>query len=331
LHQNKQNSDSEPTEHQKRASVFIQAVERILHVIFRLLVRRGVGMVTVAEVAKRAMVKGAADVAQEQGLPGTTRRLAVYTGLPHREVERQCKSIEASVDLSEPKFLAITRLLTTWHLDRRYVLTNHLVEVPLELSFESNDSLSFKRLVEECAPELDAKELLEELVRTNHVAINPDTGFLHPTTRFYIPEPFEATDSERFGRMVPAYLTTLEINSRKEGPGKGHFERHVSADFPISPEDEKRFADKVRELGKKSLLDLDEFLAELKPVPENGRRVGTVIFYYVMTDGSASPGGPEETSNKNDGEDPGVETEGSADDDSSVIDTLNFKKPRGRK
>jgi hypothetical protein len=284
------------------------------------------------ELLRRAFLEGAADVAAEQGLPTiTSKRLQQYTGIPRAEVERLRKAVAANMDFSEAKFEAVTRLLTTWHLDHRYVL--QFLDTPRELPFagvESAAAPTFTGLVAECAPQLDAKELLEELVRISAVLIVPETNLLRVVTRAYIPEPFAATDSERFGRRLANYANTLDINSRKKGPGLGHFDRHVTADFALSPEDENRFHALARQKCQAMLEELDGVLRGMQPVTENGRRVGTTIFYYVETDvilppvGGASSDKSIKTSNT---------TADDSDDggDADVIDTLTFVRTRGER
>ena len=61
-------------------------------------------------------------------------------------------------------------------------------------------------------------------------------------TRAYIPEPFTATDSETFGNSIANHLETLDVNSKKAGPGLGRFDRYVRADWAISPEHEAEYA-----------------------------------------------------------------------------------------
>jgi hypothetical protein len=332
LNQNKQNTLGD-TEHQKRAADFIRAVERVLRGICRLLVRRGIGVASGVELMKRAILQGAADVAAEQGLPVTAKRLQLYTGIPRGEIERLRATIASNVDLSEAKFAAISRLISTWHLDRNYVL--QFLDTPRELPIADDDGQpSFTGLFAECFPQYtaqqaaeEAKGLLEELVRINAVMIVPETNLVRLLARAYIPEPFQATDSERFGRRLANYVDTLDINSRKAGPGLGHFDRHVSADWPISREDEAEFHAYARQLCQETLEKLDTYLRSKAPVPENGRRVGTTIFYYVETDVNAHVINGDDT----------VETKSSAsadkkaieslsvDDETDVIDTLTFR------
>jgi hypothetical protein len=332
LNQNKQNSlAGTDIQHQKRAADFVRAVERVLRPICRLLVRRGIGIINAIELLKRAYLQGAADVAAEQGLPVTPRRLQLYTGIPRAEVERLRSTVAANVDLSEDKIAAVSRLLTMWHVDHRYVLP--FVDTPRELPLDGDDEApSFATLAKECAPQFNPKELLEELVRANAVLIDPDTNKLHVVARTYFPEPFSETDSERFGAMLSAYAITMDCNTRKAGPGLGRFDRHTTADFSISLEDEEEFHRLVRTEGQKTLELLDAWLAGRERAPESGRRPGAAIFFFahtdVQADGTEEQGAPR-------GDTPETVTKKTLDDggdnDDAVIDTLTFRFIRGKK
>ncbi len=324
---NNQNTVSGSSDTQERASEFVRAVERVLRPIARMLVRRGIGFGTVIELVKRAFLAGAADVVQEQGFPVTAGRLQMHTGLPRAEVERIRRALESSVDLSESRFFKVTRLLTTWHLDRRYALP--FVDTPRDLPIENSGSgESFYGLVRECAPGVDPGELLEELVRIGAMRIHPDTGRAHLLARAYIPEPYEITDSERFGRMLGQYALTLDINSRRKGSELGRFDRHVNADFAISEADEAEFHQKCRELGQKLLETLDQWLSSRDRSFENGRRVGLGIFHFVETDVNAKRGDSNIDGKSPDAHED-VTKKGDDDDESNVIDTLTFT--RGKK
>jgi hypothetical protein len=205
-------------------------------------------------------------------------------------------------------------------LDHRYALP--FIDTPRDLPISGSEGeLSFYGLVEECAPGVDPKELLNELVRADQVRIHPDTGRVHLRARAYIPEPFDIPDSERFGRMLGHYALTLDINSRKEGPGKGRFDRHVSSDFPISEEDQAEFHRLCREEGQKLLETLDRWLSGRRRVAENGNRVGLTMFYFVETDVNTADERTEASTVSKDADIPAYE-------DDNVIDTLTF---RGKK
>jgi hypothetical protein len=325
LSQNKQNT-AEGSREQEQATAFFRAVELVLRPICRMLVRRGFTIHNVVELVKRAFLAAAADVVKEQGFPVTEKRLSIYTSLSLAEVARLRGDLAASVDLSETKLAKITRLFTAWHLDPRFTI--QFVDTPRALAVTEREGLpSFQALVQEFASGLDYEQLLEELCRMGAVSIQQETGLVHLNVRVYIPEPFDRADSERFGKMLSSYAVTLDVNSRKKAPGLGRFDRSVSADFAISAEDEAAFHLLVREDGQKMLEKFDAWLAARPRAAENGRRPGTVIFFYVETDvqSDARVSAVDDT-DRTDGLDRTNTIRGSSsDDEANVIDTLTFQ------
>jgi Family of unknown function (DUF6502) len=326
LNQNKQNT-APGVRDQEQASAFFHAVELVLRPICRMLVRRGFTIHNVVELVKRAFLAGAADVIKEQGFPVTEKRLSIYTSLSLTEVSRLRGDLAASVDLSETKLAKVTRLFTAWHLDPRFTI--QFVDTPRALAVTEREGLpSFQGLVEEFATGLDYKQLLEELCRLGAVSIQQETGLVHLNARAYIPEPYDRTDSERFGRMLSAYAVTIELNSRKKAPGLGRFDRYVCADFAVSAEDEAAFHQLVREDGQKMLEKFDGWLAARPRVAENGRRPGVAIFFAVETDVSqdSRPVVVEDTGRANESDTTNsTAKESGSDDDANVIDTLTFR------
>lgn len=325
MSQNKQNT-AEGSREQEQATAFFRAVELVLRPICRMLVRRGFTIHNVVELVKRAFLAAAADVVKEQGFPVTEKRLSIYTSLSLAEVARLRGDLAASVDLSETKLAKITRLFTAWHLDPRFTI--QFVDTPRALAVTEREGLpSFQALVQEFASGLDYAQLLEELCRLGAVSIQQDTGLVHLNARAYIPEPYDRADSERFGRMLTSYAITMDVNSRKKGPGLGRFDRYVSADFAISAEDEAEFHQLVRQDGQKTLEKFDAWLSARARVAENGRRPGAVIFFYVETDVQADTraSAADDAGRTIDPDRTSSTKENVGDDDATVIDTLTFK------
>jgi hypothetical protein len=325
LNQNKQNT-VDGAQEEEQASAFFHAVEMVLRPICRMLVRRGFTVHNVVELVKRAFLAGAADVIEEQGFPVTEKRLGIYTSLSLAEVGRLRGDLASSVDLSETKLAKVRRLFTAWHLDSRFTI--QFVDTPRALVISKRDGTpSFEGLVNEFANGLDYKQLLEELCRLGAVSIQQETGLAHLNARVYIPEPYERTDSERFGRTLSSYAVTLEGNSRKKPQTLARFDRRVSADFAISAEDEAAFHQLVREDGQKALEKFDAWLAARPKAAENGRRPGAAIFFYVETDvqTDAREDANDDADRSNEPQITDTTKESTSDDDAGVIDTLTFK------
>jgi hypothetical protein len=298
----------------RRGSVKLaNAIEHLFVPIARALVRSGATAAEAIESIKRSYVVATAEYFHERGWPVTTARLQVFTGMTHSEVSRIQQDLASAKDVEPSKFNQIIRLLTTWHLDARYAMP--IVGDPRDLLIVggSRNDPSFEMLARECAPFLNSNELLSELERVGAVRINPDTNRVHVLSRTFVPEPYDEASIERFGRVVRALAETLDRNFRKSGPGKGRFERNVSADFAISAEDEAEFDALLRTSAQKFLEDLDAWLSKRKRVPEHGRRVGVEVFHFIET------GVMDDSKLVDGGESSG------ADSEPEEIDTLTFQ------
>lgn len=257
-----------------------RAVEVLLEPIARMLVRQGIGGNSAVEIVKRAYVAATMNVLKERKQPITLARLKIFTGFPGREIERLQGQLDSAVAVEPSTFDQVTKLLTTWHLDDRYSL--QFGGTPRELRVaRARDEYTFESLAEECAPTINAKELLKELVALGAVQLSEDTKRVRPVARAYLPEPLSRAATERLGRMVRNFTETLDCNFQTQEPEARRVDRHVSADFAISSEAENEFRLMARKEGQALLESLDSWLQQQEPATENGKRVGVVVFQYV--------------------------------------------------
>lgn len=299
-----------------------RALQTLFVPLARLLVRTGFNASGAMESIHRAYVEAATEYFAERRWPVTPARIAVFTGLTRHQVEQVQNDLLRSAEIEPSKFNQITRLLTTWHLDSRYVMP--MLGEPRDLPFAAGPKeLSFRSLARECAPYLDPQELLDELLRLGAITIHSESPdeedgvseserrmLVRVHHRAFVPEPYDGTAIERLGRIFAALAETLDANFSKKGTSAERFERNVNADFAISAADEEAFSALARQLGQKVLEELDAWLAARRRSTENGRRVGVEIFHFVETDVSDSPEGTGEE----------------ASPEPSVIDTLSFLK-----
>ena len=156
-----------------------RAIEVLLEPIARMLVRQGIGGNSAVEIVKRAYVRATINVLQERKQPITPARLKIFTGFPAREVERIQAQLESAAPVAPSSFDQVTKLLTTWHLDDRYSL--QFGGTPRELKVNAaRDEYTFASLAEECAPTINASELLKELVALGAVQLSEDTRRVRP-------------------------------------------------------------------------------------------------------------------------------------------------------
>jgi hypothetical protein len=254
-------------------------LQTVLQPFARMLVRRGIGARTVAEIAKRAYVAATIDVLNERELPVTPARLSVFSGLTRREIDQAQQSLSApdfqATDLSE-----LSSLLTTWYEDSRYSVA--FTGTPSELDFDGPPNKpSFTRLVRECAPKHSPKDVLSFLVNTGAARVNEESGRIQAGSRAFISEPYSEAAVRRFERMVRNLIDTFYSNFQTiDGPQR-RFNRNAIADFPLNPGSEEGFRQHVQVEGQRFLESLDKWLKAQEPGEDNGRRVGVALFHFV--------------------------------------------------
>ncbi|MGB6604169.1 MAG: DUF6502 family protein [Steroidobacteraceae bacterium] len=304
-------------------------LQTVLQPFARMLVRRGIGARTVAEITKRAYVAATIDVLHERELPVTAARLSVFTGLTRREIE------QAQQSLSEPDFQAtdlseLSSLLTTWHEDSLYSVA--FTGTPSELDFEGPaNKPSFSRLVRECAPNHSPKDVLSFLVGTGAARINEESGRIQAISRAFISEPYSEAAVKRFERMVRNLIDTFYSNFQTVDGPQRRFNRNAIADFPLTPGSEEAFRQHVQVEGQRFLEALDKWLKAQDPAEDNGRRVGVALFHFVEPRERGETG--SDTSAANAAQPSGGGTaqyEHTSTDqpNQDVIDVLNYQGPK---
>jgi hypothetical protein len=268
-------------------SSLLGAYRRILRPLIRILIRYGVGYEAFAEVSKSIFVESA----QADFIPNdreiTAARIAMLTGLPREEVERQQAILTSGNLIPRGTLTQIMHLLVGWHSDARFTGPYGL---PLDLSFRSKEAPSFVELAKSYAPNVEPEALLDELVRAN-VVEKTAAGKLKVLARAYIPDSLHTDWLERLGKVVCNFLGTLETNMEKARRGAGRFERIVYADEGLSPEALKQFDKLLRERGQQLLVELDNWLSAQAPPKEGADseseqriKTGVGIYHYIETD-----------------------------------------------
>jgi hypothetical protein len=265
-----------PTE----ADALAEAIESLFQPLARMLVRQGIGARSTLELVKRAYVSATIDVLKERGLPTTTARLSVFTGLTVREIEHITGSPGKTSDPRPNPLTSLAAVLSAWHEDSRYAFT--LAGTPYELDYDaSSGKPSFVALAREFAPGQEPKELLQELIRGGAVRINPETNRIQAMSRAFIAAPYSRASSKHFEGLLRNYTETLYRNAQTPDAASRYVDRNVIADFAIDAEAEEAFRMVVRATAQPFLESLDKWLQEQSPAPENGRRVGVAIFGFL--------------------------------------------------
>jgi Family of unknown function (DUF6502) len=274
---NNQNIELAPT---SDADALADAIESLFQPLARMLVRQGVGARTTLEFVKRAYVSATIDVLKERGLPTTTARLSVFTGLTSREIDNITSSAGKTGDPAPNSLTDLAALLTAWHEDSRYAFT--LAGTPYELDYDvSTGKPSFTALAREFAPGRKPADLLQELINGGAARINPETNRIQAVSRAFITEPYSRASVKRLELLLRNLTETLYTNFQTPDAAARRFDRHVTADFAIDADAEEAFRTTVRANAQPFLESMDKWLQEQPPAAENGRRVGVAVFGFV--------------------------------------------------
>ncbi len=251
--------------------------------LVRILLRQGISYAEFSEVAKAVYVEVALKDFKVSGRRATRTRIAVMTGLTRKEVKRVIdEAVKERFEL-KTSFNRLGRVLVGWHTDADFTGPYGM---PLELEYETGNpnEPTFSVLVKRHSGDMSPRSILDELVRVGAIR-ETEVGWFRVMRREYIPEAQGAHTFERTGVVVRNFVNTVEFNMTKLAPGKGRFERHVTADDGIRREDLPKFDHYLRERCQVLLEEIDNWLAGLpKPDPEKGDDVihtGIGIYHYM--------------------------------------------------
>jgi hypothetical protein len=251
--------------------------------LVRILLRQGISYAEFSEVAKAVYVEVALKDFKVSGRKATRTRIAVMTGLTRKEVKRVIdEAVKERFEL-KTSFNRLGRVLVGWHTDADFTGPYGM---PLELQYETGNpnEPTFSVLVKRHSGDMSPRSILDELVRVGAIR-ETDIGWFRVMRREYIPEAQGTHTFERTGVVVRNFVNTVEFNMTKLAPGKGRFERHVTADDGIRREDLPKFDHYLRERCQVLLEEIDNWLAGLpKPDPEKGDDVihtGIGIYHYM--------------------------------------------------
>lgn len=251
--------------------------------LVRILLRQGISYAEFSEVAKAVYVEVALKDFKVSGRKATRTRIAVMTGLTRKEVKRVIdEAVKERFEL-KTSFNRLGRVLVGWHTDADFTGPYGM---PLELQYETGNpnEPTFSVLVKRHSGDMSPRSILDELVRVGAIR-ETEIGWFRVMRREYIPEAQGAHTFERTGVVVRNFVNTVEFNMTKLAPGKGRFERHVTADDGIRREDLPKFDHYLRERCQVLLEEIDNWLAGLpKPDPKKGDDVihtGIGIYHYM--------------------------------------------------
>ena len=281
-----------------------EAYRALLRPLIRILIRSGVTATEATDLVKLAYVDAArSDEFQLAGRQSSDTRVAILTGLTRKEIKRlrdERDSNGLGTNLSR-----IGRLIAAWNQDPDFTGPYGL---PLAIPFSSpkgSSEPSFAELVDRHAPDIAAKEMLEELVRTGLAGVDDD-GLIRNSGRTYIPSNLDPAAIERLGRIVGRLANTLDFNNEIQEADLKRFERDVTTDVGLSESQYRQFRIYLKSKCQELLVTIDNWLAnqegrfktELERTSGAQRKITTGIGIFHFLEEDESSGGFEQAGSK---------------------------------
>jgi hypothetical protein len=259
----------------------LAAYKRLMRPLVRILLRNGVSFAEFSELAKNVYVEVAATDFTSVDTQTRHGRIAILTGLTAKEVERIESARGRQQDNYESNLSRVVRILSGWHTDPQFTGPYGL---PLDVPFDSLNSVSFAELARRYAAGMPARSMLDELLRIG-VVKDLGGGRFKVLTRTYLPSVDAPASLDRLGQSVGNFVETLDFNRSEMDPNRRRFERHVSADEGLRAEELPLFRDYVRERCQFLLEEIDDWLSRREPLGADEKEpvvdTGVGIYHYV--------------------------------------------------
>jgi len=268
----------------------LAAFRHLLKPLVRIAIRNGVAFPAFAGALQDAYVNVAITELRSSGRVPTADAISVMTEVTPEDVRMVMGSpVDAKVSEADSKINAAARILVGWHTDRDYIGPYGLVR---DLQFSGsgaagkNGAVGFLELTQRYCPELPAKALLDEVIRTACVQ-DLGNGYFRAITRSYVPEQLSTESIRRFAQVVHNVTETLEVNLRRSVRGTGRIERTIFADYGLPRNEIAAFDKYVRERGQLFADDIDNWFSERSKQKQGLDDViftGIGIYHYVVNE-----------------------------------------------
>jgi len=260
----------------------LEAYRRVYRPLVRILLRHGVSFGDFVDASREVFVEECIKDSWRRGGDCSIARIAVVTGLPRNTIEKIINGWSDDGGASDRTRVArITRLLTGWSTDPRYVGPYGW---PLDVPFESsnpNRTQSFVELVKRYSGNASPESMLEELLHVNAIR-KTESGLLRLENRAYIPEALTDDSLNRLSSVVSNVVQTLDHNMQMDNEDEGLFERTVTADHGLSAKSLPKLDAFLRERGPDFLEALDAWMSAHPPGADEERvNVGIGVYMYV--------------------------------------------------
>lgn len=201
-----------PTIEQHRGTAMMNAVQRLLQPLVRLLITHAITLPVFHELLKRVYVEVAEKFFPISGKRQTDSRIHLLTGVHRKDVRRLREERDKGSLRSEKSSSLGALLVSRWIGDRRFCDDSGRPR-PLPRT----GAFSFNSLVEEVNTDIRPRAVLDEWLRLGVVEVNSE-GMVRLNTAAFVPE--SGFDEKCFflGENVRGHLAACVHNLQQEGP-----------------------------------------------------------------------------------------------------------------
>ncbi len=261
---------------------WLQALQRVLRPIIKLLIRSGIRYDEFIDVARSAYVESALRDGIGEVKHPSLDQVSWATGIARDRLEQY---IDGKTNWPTPRSARMRTMITVlhrWHTDPSYLASNGS---PLELDIESSSSgVSFEKLVSQVDNNASRDEILDGLIRAKSVSCS-DEFRVRALSRFLIWSQGNIAGIEHVGWILARMIETHERNFNSVNAEDKRLERSVYADHGLSPSILQNFQAFATERATQFLCELDDWLAQY---PESASATSTVkadvgvnVFFYA--------------------------------------------------
>lgn len=260
-------------------SPFQRAIARALRPLLRAMLHRGVRFAPIQTVVKTLLVSEASALAKLSGQKPTHSRISILTGLQRKDV----KALRVAKKESLPATAGpVPRLVATWTADPAYQNSDGNPKVLPRAA--QTGGVSFEMLCRSVTRDVHPRTLLDEMVRQNLAAHDPETDEVFLLADSVVPSSDEEALLHYFGMNLGDHAEAAAANlisAPKPGP---FYERAVHYN-QLTPESLAELDNLARTLQSETLSKLNEEALRLqkrdngKPEATGRFRCGAFVFF----------------------------------------------------
>ena len=212
----------------QRATIFADAVAKILRPIVRIALENGWTQDAFNDISKQVFV----DVAQEdfviEGKKQTKSRIATLTGMNRKEVARVQNIPKGDIEQVSIKRNRAAQVLTAWLRDTRFLDSKN---DPLPLPMEGSNS--FTELVKSYSGDIPVRAIVDEFKRLGIIEVGSEDGKLYLLSRGYAPQSGSEEYLEILGADTQELMETIIQNMDESAPHQLFQMKVVYTNVPV--------------------------------------------------------------------------------------------------